>query len=711
MSSLPSHSPLPARPQRPTPPLTIITLPLVVGIFAANAFTRLWFCPPVVCLSLAAVFLVWVLWAIKSSRHDAMWSRCGVGMASFFIGAALFQHHVATIPPDIDAPHPATYTLLIDKTPKATERSWLVDGRLTSGQYAGRRVRVRLAKGPFAGAAQQKGVPVEPLRPGDLLAFHAAIEPPQSLGNPGEFNYAKFLRQNDLQGSAFCPRQQWRLVSDSVSSISLPVRALRWRSYLVEQYAQHFSDTTLAIVSSLTLGDRTHLRHELREHFAQGGVSHILALSGLHLAILFALFHWLLLRHLWRRWARWCGATVCLLLVWTFVFIAGMPASLVRAAVMLTLLQIGLLCRRNSNPLSSLMVAATVILLVWPQSLFDIGFQLSFLSVWGMLVILPRLRVPQFVAGHRLLAWVYNLFCVTCVCTLITMPLSIYHFHNIPLYGLVANYVAIPFAWLVISLSLIFFILPFARAVTVFLLDGLIRGFADLLAVIAEWPLADTKFYMPEVSVWLIYAAILAAYVAWTRRRLRLWCGTAAVCALVVAVATCAHQATGQTVRPQLVFYHLHHSSPVHFIASARQSYLWMPPSASADSLSLRRVAEDFWQAQGMDQPQRFTDRLSASTIEVKAGTAVFAGRRVAVVSEQLPFAHNLKPLAVDYLLLEKGCSGRLERVLRRYAPRQIVLSAGLSDYHRERYSREARQAGIAVYDLKSQGALVVPLD
>ena len=80
-------------------------------------------------------------------------------------------------------------------------------------------------------------------------------------------------------------------------------------------------------------------------------------------------------------------------------------------------------------------------------------------------------------------------------------------------------------------------------------------------------------------------------------------------------------------------------------------------------------------------------------------------------MSEQLPFAHNLKPLAVDYLLLEKGCSGRLERVLRRYAPRQIVLSAGLSDYHRERYSREARQAGIAVYDLKSQGALVVPLD
>ena len=149
MSSLPSHSPLPARPQRPTPPLTIITLPLVVGIFAANAFTWLWFCPPVVCLSLAAVFLVWVLWAIKSSRHDAMWSRCGVGMASFFIGAALFQHHVATIPPDIDAPHPATYTLLIDKTPKATERSWLVDGRLTSGQYAGRRVRVRLATGPL----------------------------------------------------------------------------------------------------------------------------------------------------------------------------------------------------------------------------------------------------------------------------------------------------------------------------------------------------------------------------------------------------------------------------------------------------------------------------------------------------------------------------------------------------------------------------------
>lgn len=690
--------------------MALITLPLVVGIFVANAFARLWSCPPAVCLSLAGVCLAWALWAIRSSRHGTIWSRCSVGMASFFIGAALFQHHVATIPPDIDEPNPATYTLLIDKTPKETDRSWLVDGRLTSGPYAGRRVRVRLVKGPFAVAARQKGLSAKPLRPGDRLAFHAAIEPPRSLGNPGEFDYAAFMRQNDLQGSAFCLRQQWRLVSDSVGNMSLPVRALRWRSYLVEQYGQHFSDTTLAIVSSLTLGDRTRLTPDLREHFAQGGVSHILALSGLHLAILFALFHWLLLRHLWRRRARLCGAAVCLLLVWTFVFIAGLPASLVRAAVMLTLLQVGLLWRRDSNPLSGLMVAATFILVVWPQSLFDIGFQLSFVSVLGMLVILPRLTVPQVVARHRLLAWVYNLFCVTCVCSLVTMPIGIYHFHNIPLYGLVANYVAIPFAWLVISLSLVFLILPFARAVTVFLLDGLIRGFAHLLAVIADWPLADTKLYLPEVSVWLVYVAMVAAYVAWTRQRVRLWCGTAAVCALVVAVATCTHQATGQTVRPQLVFYHLRHSSPVHFIASARESYLWMPPSSAADSLSLRRVAEDFWVAKGMAPPQRFTDRLSASTIEVKAGTAVFAGCRVAVVSEQLPFARGLKPLKVDYVLLEKGCSGRLDRVLTRYAPRLVVLSAGLSDYHRERYSREARQAGIAVYDLKTQGALIVPL-
>lgn len=710
MSPLTPLSQPSARPQRPTPPLTIITLPLVMGIFVANALSGLGVGSPMVCLSLAAVLLGFVLWPIKSSRHGSAWARHAIGMASFFIGAALFQHHLATIPPDIDAPRPATHTLLIDKTPKETDRSWLVDGRLTSGPYAGRRVRVRLVKASFATAINPVKFSAKPLRPGDKLAFHAAIEPPQSLGNPGEFDYAAFMRQNDLQGSAFCLRQQWRLLSDSIERISLPVRALRWRSRLVEQYAQHFSDTTLAIVSSLTLGDRTRLTADLREHFAQGGVSHILALSGLHLGILFALFHWLLLRHLWRRPARFCGAAVCLLLVWTFVLIAGLPASLVRAAVMLTLLQIGLLWRRHSNPLSGLMVAATVILVIWPQSLFDIGFQLSFLSVLGMLVILPRLTVPQVVVRHPLLAWIYNLFCVTCVCTLVTMPLGIYHFHNIPLYGLVANYIAIPFAWLVICLSLVFLILPFARVVTVFLLEVLIKGFAQLLAVIADWPLTDTKIYLPTASVWLIYVATVAGYVAWTRRRLRLWSGTMAVCALVVAGVVCAHQATGQAVRPQLVFYHLRHSSPVHFIASARESYLWMPPSAAADSLSLQRVAEDFWAAKGIAEPMRFADRLSAPTIEVKAGTAIFAGRRVAVVSEQLPFAHGLKPLKVDYVLLEKGCSGRLERVLTRYAPRLIVLSAGLSDYHRERYRREARRAGIAVYDLKTQGALIVPL-
>lgn len=190
MSSLTPLSQPSARPQHPTPPLTIITLPLVMGIFVANALSGLWVGSPMVCLSLATVLLGFVLWPIKSSRHGSAWARHAIGMASFFIGAALFQHHLATIPPDIDAPRPATHTLLIDKTPKETDRSWLVDGRLTSGPYAGRRVRVRLVKASFATAINPAKFSAKPLRPGDKLAFmppsnrHSLWAIPASLTMP-----------------------------------------------------------------------------------------------------------------------------------------------------------------------------------------------------------------------------------------------------------------------------------------------------------------------------------------------------------------------------------------------------------------------------------------------------------------------------------------------------------------------------------------------
>ena len=139
------------------------------------------------------------------------------------------------------------------------------------------------------------------------------------------------------------------------------------------------------MASALTLGDRSRVSQETRAAYNEAGAAHLLALSGLHLGIIIGFFSWLLGRRL-LRFSRWRFLTVPLLIlfVWAYAFVAGLPASLVRAALMATFILLTFLLRREVQLLNSLFLAAFIMLLLRPTYLFDVGAQLSFLAVLGI---------------------------------------------------------------------------------------------------------------------------------------------------------------------------------------------------------------------------------------------------------------------------------------------------------------------------------------
>ena len=167
------------------------------------------------------------------------------------------------------------------------------------------------------------------------------------------------------------------------------LRCLQWRQQLLAHYeAQGLEGEQYAVVAAMTLGDKSALTKDVREVYAVTGAAHVLALSGLHLGIIYALLSLLVVG---RRW-QMLSQLVCILGIWAFAFLVGLSASVVRSAIMLTVYALLSLGHRDKMSLNTLAFTAILMLVVSPRSLFDIGFQLSFMAVASILLWLPVFR-------------------------------------------------------------------------------------------------------------------------------------------------------------------------------------------------------------------------------------------------------------------------------------------------------------------------------
>lgn len=245
------------------------------------------------------------------------------------------------------------------------------------------------------------------------------------------------------------------------------------------------------------------------------GASHILALSGLHLGIICAFLSLVFVRG--RR--RWVGQLVVIMSLWTYVVIVGMMPSIVRSATMFTFYAAASMLRRPQLSLNAWAFAAFVILMVSPLSLWDVGFQLSFMAVAGIMVLYrPIYGVvnAEWLLRHRLLKWVWGLTVVSFSAQLAVAPLLAFYFGRFSCYFLLANLVAVPLAALVLYASLIavlFTPLPWLQS---WLLKGInvVAGLMnDALSWLSRLPGASIEgIRINEFQVAMLYIMLACMY-------------------------------------------------------------------------------------------------------------------------------------------------------------------------------------------------------
>lgn len=483
----------------------------------------------------------------------------------------------------------------------------------------------------------------------DMHEVWAKMErPPVNRGNPDEFDY---VRWRWVQG-----------VEDSTSLLSgVKSYALRLRSRLVEGLgAAEMDDQAAAIVVAATLGDRSQLSTATRDLYAAAGASHLLALSGLHLSIIVGFFIMLMNGPLiMSRWRPVIFIAV-IVFIWGYAFVAGLPTSLVRAALMTTFFLCGSMARRNSGLLHWLTLTAVLMLLVRPVVLFDVGAQLSFAAVAGILILWThwqqwaytqwRLQIYRLERWH--LVWPLRLVSVSLAAQIATLPLVMYYFHQIPLYAPLFNIVFIPLTTIMIYFALAMFLIalvPFCQPLL------------PLMGRVLSWIVAAQLSVMSfEVK---LPGAVIKDF--WSRK-----------------------------AEPQVVIYNNWRCPALHVIAGPSRSWLLMPEPDSMQT-GMYYIASTFWRRRLTAEPQLLKDQKS---VEIGDFQAVMIDGEVCASSE---------PVQVDVLWLTKGFKYKdIDSLMEMYSPWLLVLDSSLPQWQREMIRDKASREGWSVYDVSEEGAL-----
>jgi competence protein ComEC len=317
------------------------------------------------------------------------------------------------------------------------------------------------------------------LQVGDHLRFRCRLLRPHGFHNPGGFSYERYLAFERIHTIGFLIEEKdWVKIGEG-SPYTPPRLIEKMRDHIRSFLERETHTLSSGILKALVLGERGDIPDEITEQFTAAGIAHLLAISGDHLGIVallsFSLFLWILKRSEFlllsfsvKKWAA--GLTIPFILLYTFI--AGGGISVIRATIMVITFFLSILFNRERNLLHTLALAAFLILLFSPPSLFDASFQLSFLAVLSILYLVPRLLawreeeeiLPSKVISLKRHLWTYLKISlvVTAVAILGTAPFVALHFNRISLVGFLTNLLFVPWVgFLIVPLSLIASLLSF----------------------------------------------------------------------------------------------------------------------------------------------------------------------------------------------------------------------------------------------------------
>lgn len=588
------------------------------------------------------------------------------GMAFFLWGGISVVHQRETVQYDWDG-EPAIYKGIVESVPKVRGKTFRAEvrvdvQRLSNGNWKRIDRNILLSWMPDSLS--------KPLACGDSVCFYAKVSYPFSEKELTRFDYGDYLLRKSISGTALAYAGNWRCTGKP-RSLSVNQLAKVCQQQVVDVYRSWgFDQDVQAVVSALTIGEKTDLTPELKAMYSAAGVSHVLALSGLHVGILSCILLWLFYPLTYLKHGRKILAFLVVCLLWLFAFISGLSSSVVRAVVMYSLYTFASFCSEERfSGMHSLVLAAFLMLVYNPFFLFDISFQLSFTAVFSILAFYP-LFSRWLCIKNCVLRYVWNTLSLSISAQLGTLPFILYYFGSFPTYFLLANLVVVILAGGILMLTLVALCVasvPMVGSTVMTLLEWCTSVLNESTRWVQQLDGSQiTSVYLSSSQACLLTAVIICFYLCWAsgiHRKASDWIRLLMVCNLFVVVSCVEY--TGEAPE-QLYFFR----SEVY--------------TRKRDCVSTHRSE---------------TGLLCIRNVHI----AVLDDARWRTCESSLR-------LPLEYAYICRGFKGSLSQLDKLFVIRQVILDSSLSDAFREKLIRECQLLKISYTDLSIHGSYSVVL-
>ena len=318
------------------------------------------------------------------------------------------------------------------------------------------------------------------LLPGDILEFkNAQFKNLTYHNNPGQFDYATFLRFHQIHYANYI--NEWDKKGSTFNFLRYPTLI---RNKALEVLKENvIIKSHFPIVSALVLGYKDELSNHTKHSFSSTGAMHVLAVSGLHVGIIYFILKSIITLFTFYQRNLVFRNILLLIGIWVYALITGMSPSVLRACTMLSFLIIAEVFNRNTNVYNVLSASAILLLIINPYLIMQVGFQLSYLAVLGILYIQPKME-KIWAPKYWLIQKIWTITTVSIAAQISTFPLGLLYFHQFPNYFLISNLVVIPAAFLILSLGILIIVLSFSKIIVGFISYLLQHVLNSLLLVI-----------------------------------------------------------------------------------------------------------------------------------------------------------------------------------------------------------------------------------
>ncbi|MGZ3822861.1 MAG: ComEC/Rec2 family competence protein, partial [Mucilaginibacter sp.] len=352
-----------------------------------------------------------------------------------------------------------------------------------------------------------------------IPANFSLIEPPF---NPAEFNYKQYLANQNIHYQSFLYAHQFYVLNKNAGN-PIVAYSLRLRQRLIDKFKSNMrSPEAIAVASTLILGYKADLSNDVLQAYSQTGTVHVLSVSGAHVAILFILLSFSLSFLDKIRYGKTIKALLIIVFIWSYALLTGFSPAVCRAAVMISMVIIGKTYSRHINTLNIMAISAFFLLLYNPLYITDVGFQLSYLAVSGLIILQPIIY-KWLDLESKWTDKLWALCSVSIAAQIITFPLSAFYFHQFPVYFLVSNlFIIIPSA--VIMYAGITYLLlpqiPFISMALGWILEKSILLMNKVLTLIEHAPYSSiNKIWITKPEYLLLYAITFSFFYLISERK------------------------------------------------------------------------------------------------------------------------------------------------------------------------------------------------